>query len=109
MSSVGNVNVAFWAVCDEDESLDAVAEIVIVPRRARFRDITGVDMKASSEGQRILRPRCSDGSDESLRQGAHKDMAHNSTRDTRPCSMPHVLYCSATHCHVLYFEETDGQ
>lgn len=56
MSSVGSNNVAFWA------SSDAVAaEIVVSLRRARFLDMTHVDMEAASAGRTILGSPCSDG------------------------------------------------
>jgi hypothetical protein len=57
MSSVGSSNVAFWATRDPGA---VVAEIIVVLRRARFRDMTGVDM-AGGAGRRILGPRYTDG------------------------------------------------
>ena len=62
MSSVGNNNVAFWAARNADTSLDAVAaEIVVLLGRARFRDMTRVDIAVVGGGQRILGRGYSDG------------------------------------------------
>lgn len=55
ISSVGKHNcVVFWAACDVDTSSDAVA--VMLLGRARFRDMTRVDVAIAKLG-----PRFSDG------------------------------------------------
>lgn len=52
MSSVGSKNDTFWASREAGASSDSVvAEIVVVLRRARFRDMTRVDMKADGAGR----------------------------------------------------------
>jgi hypothetical protein len=51
---MGSNNVAFWAARDAGASSDEVAaEITVVLRRARFRDMTHVDMSAGGAGRRI--------------------------------------------------------
>jgi hypothetical protein len=75
MSSVGSNNVAFWAARDPGASSGAVvAEILVVLRRTRFRDMTGVDMRTDDARRRILGLRYTDGVEKVKGRGAHKDM-----------------------------------
>lgn len=74
MSSVGSDNVAFWAARDPGASSDTVvAEIVDGLHRARFRDMTRVDMGADGAEGGILGPRYLDRRWWKWKLRAHKD------------------------------------